>query len=174
MATAVWRHTVCTTTHQRTLEEDMLTEEQRAAVVGEAKSWVGTPYVGCARLKGHGVDCGQLLYGVYLNAGLIPELELPKNYSIQVAQHRTSPEYRNLVDKLFEIIPESAALPGDVVLYKLGKDFAHGAIIVEWPGYVIQAEARHGVSGAHGSNTKLFRHAPREFRTLRAGLKGAE
>ena len=123
--------------------------------------------VGCARLKGKGVDCGQLLYGVYNALGLIPDTELPTNYPIQIAQHKTSSAYRDLVDRFFDVVPEADAQPGDVVLYKLGKDFAHGAIIVDWPGFIIQAEARHGVSGSHGTHTRLFNRAPREFRTLR-------
>ena len=94
-----------------------------------------------------------------------------KTYSLQVAYHRTSPEYRDIIDGFFRVIPETEALPGDLVLYKLGLDFAHGAIIVDWPRFIIQAEARHGVSGSHGIDTKLFRHAPREFRTLRDEFK---
>lgn len=31
---------------------------QRAAVVAEARSWIGTPYHNCADVKGAGVDCG--------------------------------------------------------------------------------------------------------------------
>jgi uncharacterized protein YijF (DUF1287 family) len=72
-----------------------------------------------------------------------------------------------LVDKYFDSIDEADVQPGDLVVYRLGKAFAHAAVIVSWPDYIIQAEAHHGVSGGHGTKTPIFRHAPRVFRTFR-------
>lgn len=144
-----------------------MTDEQRAEVVAETKSWIGTPYRGWSCVKGAGVDCGQLIYGVYRAVGLVDEISLPKDYSLQVSQHRASTEYIDLVDRYFRDIPEDEAKPGDLVVYKLGFAFAHAAIIVSWPEDVIQAEAYHGVSGTHGSRNPIFRNAPRVFRTLR-------
>jgi cell wall-associated NlpC family hydrolase len=145
----------------------MLSNTQREAIVKEAKSWVGTPYRGWSCVKLAGVDCGQLIYGVFRACHHVPALELPKDYSLQLAQHRASTEYIDIVDRFFREIPEAEALPGDVVVYKLGLAYAHAAIIIEWPNNVIQAEARHGVSGAHGTKTPLFRRAKRAVRTLR-------
>jgi len=143
--------------------------EDRARIVEEAKSWIGTPYRGWSCIKGPkgGTDCGQFLYGVFRACGLLPAVDLPKDYSLQISQHRASSEYLDLVDKYFRDIPESEVQPGDLVVYKIGHAYAHAAIVVNWPGYVIQAEARHGVSGAHGSKSPLFRLAERVFRTLR-------
>jgi cell wall-associated NlpC family hydrolase len=151
----------------------MLTDLQRAAVIKEAKSWTGTPYRGWASLKGVGTDCGQLIYGVFRACGLLPVLELPKDYSLQVAQHQTSTEYMQLIDIYFRVIPESEVKPGDLVCYKLGLSMAHAAIIVDWPSFVIQAELHHGVSGSHGMNNPRLRQrhylhgTVREFCTLR-------
>lgn len=145
----------------------MLTDIQREAIIAEAKSWIGTRYKGWACLKGSGADCGQLIYGVYRACGFVGELELPKDYSLQVAQHRASTEYIDVLDRFFRDIPESESKPGDVVVYKLGLAYAHAAIIVSWPDYLIQADLRHGVSGAHGTKLPMFRTAPRLFRTLR-------
>jgi cell wall-associated NlpC family hydrolase len=147
----------------------MLTNEQREDIVKEAQSWIGTPYRGWSCVKGAGVDCGQLLYGVFNACGLVPVLELPKDYSLQIAQHRASTEYVDTVAKYFREIPEAEVLPGDVVVYKLGLAYAHAAIIVEWPHHIIQAEARHGVSGAHGTKTPLFRRAERRLFTFKDG-----
>lgn len=151
-----------------------LTNEQRAAIVAEAKTWIKTPYHGRSCLKGHGVDCGQLIYGVFRGCGLVPEIELPKDYSLQIAKHRISTEYVDIVDNYFRDIPEAEAQPGDLVIYKLGHSFGHAGIIVEWPEYVIHAEEVHGVSGTHGIKTPYLRylgtHADRIFRTF----KGAQ
>src|SRR5580658_3533782 len=66
-----------------------LTIEQREAVVSEVDTWVGTPYRGWSCVKGAGVDCGQLLYAVYRNCGLIPEInDLPKDYPLFIGLHR--------------------------------------------------------------------------------------
>lgn len=148
-----------------------LTIEQRERIVTEARSWAKakTPYRGWSGIKGPkgGADCGQFLYGVFRNCGLIPETELPKDYSLQVALHRASTEYIGFVDRFLRDIPEAEAQPGDIVVYKLGHAYAHAALIVSWPGFVIQAEARHGVSGAHGTASPIYRRAPRLFRTLK-------
>lgn len=148
-----------------------LTTEQRNAIVTEAKSWNKTPYHGHSCLKGCGVDCGQLIYGVYRACGLVPEVDLPKDYALQVAKHRESTEYVDIVNRYFRDIPESEVQPGDLVVYKLGHAFSHAGIIVQWPGYVIHAEERHGVSGVHGIKSPFFRYlgvqAERVFRTLK-------
>jgi len=154
-----------------------MTNEERAAIVAEARSWVKTPYIGHACIKGVGTDCGQLIYGVYRAVGLLPEItDLPKDYSLQVAQHHESKEYMELIDKYFSPVDESAVLPGDLVCYQLGKAMAHAAIVVSWPSFVIQAELRHGVSGSHGINNPWLRQrhylhgTVRVFRTLKGGL----
>jgi cell wall-associated NlpC family hydrolase len=148
----------------------MLTNRQREEIVHETQSWVNTRYRGWSCVKGAGVDCGQLIYGVFRACGLVPVIELPKDYSLQVAQHRASTEYVDTVAAYFSEIEESEVLPGDIVVYKLGLAYAHAAIVIEWPHYVIQAEARHGVSGAHGTKTPLFRMAARRFFTLKESL----
>jgi len=146
----------------------MLTSEQRAAIVAEAKSWIGTPYRGWSRVKRHGVDCGQLLAGVYINTGHLPAtLQLPVDYSLQVAQHLADTAYISKVEEYMREIPEHEAGPGDVVVYKLGLAFAHAAIIVDWPGSVIHAMAHHGVTFAHGANHPRLRKTTHKFYTLR-------
>jgi len=145
----------------------MLTTEQRAAVVKEALTWVGTPYRGHSCVKGAGTDCGQLLYGIFRALQLVPEVVLPKDYSLQVALHQVSTEYVDFIRRFMREIPEALVSPGDVVVYELGLSYAHGALVLEWPGFVIQAEARHGVSGSHGTRTPLFRRATRLFFTLK-------
>lgn len=150
-----------------------MTDIQRAAVIKEAQEWVGTPYRGWSCIKGVGTDCGQLIYGVFRACGLVPVMELPTDYSLQMAQHQTSTEYMDIIDKYFEVVPEAEAKPGDLVCYKLGLSMAHAGIIIAWPAFIIQAELRHGVSGSHGINNPALRErhylhgTVREFRTLR-------
>ena len=146
-----------------------LTVEQRIAIVKEAHSWLCTPYKGHSCFKGArgGVDCGQLLYGIYHNCGHVPEIKLPTDYSLQVSMHQESTEYIDLVSRFFRLIPESEVLPGDVVVYKFGYAYAHAAIIIDWPTHVIHSFGRHGVSGAHGKKTPKFHRANRLFFTVK-------
>lgn len=156
----------------------MLSKQQREEITSEALSWVKTPYVGHSCVKGVGTDCGQLIYGVYRACGLLPVLTLPTDYSLEVAAHRESHEYMDLIDRYFREIPESEVQPGDIVCYQMGLAMAHAAIVISWPDFVIQAEMRHGVSGSHGlNNPRLRRHQYlrgiiRVFRTLRDGFGG--
>jgi cell wall-associated NlpC family hydrolase len=48
-----------------------MSASQRAAVVAEAKTWIGTPYHHAADVKGHGVDCAMLLVRIYGDLGLV-------------------------------------------------------------------------------------------------------
>jgi hypothetical protein len=144
-----------------------LSDKQREHIVEVANTWVGTPYRGWSCVKGAGCDCGQLLKGVYEEAGHIPEgANLPENYSLQVAQHRKDTEYIDTVMKYMREITEAEVLPGDAVIYKIGLAFTHAAIIVSWPEYVIQAIETHGVSAGHGMNSRYGKLQKRFF-TLR-------
>ena len=52
-----------------------LESHQRAAVVAETCSWLGTPYHDRGRIKGSGVDCAMLPAEIYTAVGLIPPLD---------------------------------------------------------------------------------------------------
>src|SRR5208282_3228832 len=147
-----------------------LTQEQRTKIVEEAFHWVRakTPYRGWSSIKGAGADCGQLLYGVFRDTGHLPDdLPLPKDYSLHVAQHRKSTEYVDVVATYMREIPEAEALPGDVVIVKIGLAYAHGALIVRWPGCIIHAVANRGVSCSHGTTAPMLRKRPKRFFTLK-------
>ena len=147
-----------------------LTDNQRENLVREMKSWIGTPYRGWSRVKGPkgGVDCGQILAGVYINTGFLsPEIALPKYYSLSVAQHKESTEYIDLIRKYFDEIPEAQVLPGDIVVYKLGRAFAHAALVVEWSSFIIHAFAHGGVRGASGDKHPRLMKTQRKFFTLK-------
>ena len=145
-----------------------LTTAQREAIVIETESWIGTPYVGWSCVKGGGVDCGQLLYGVFHNCGHMGEIELPKDYPLYVGQHQASTAYIDIVLKYFREIPESEVLPGDVVVWKLTGSlaFCHAAIIKTWPTYFIHALGT-GVKAGDARSRLLFRKSKKLFFTLR-------
>ena len=110
----------------------VLTElAQRARVVQEALSWQGTPYHHMGRVKGAGVDCGELLALVYDAAGVTPEI-MPAAYNHDWHLHRGEEKYLAIVEAFAHRI-EGPPLPGDIVLYQFGRCISHGAIVVQWP-----------------------------------------
>jgi cell wall-associated NlpC family hydrolase len=145
-----------------------LTDIQRAAIVAEAESWVGTPYRGWSCVKGAGVDCGQLLYGVYHACGLVPVIDLPKDYPLYIGQHQASTAYVDLVATYFREIPEAEVLPGDVVVWKLPNSlaFCHAGIVKTWPTYFIHALG-DSVKAGDARARLAFRKAERKFFTLK-------
>jgi cell wall-associated NlpC family hydrolase len=104
---------------------------RRAAVITEAISWIGTPFHHEARIKGAGVDCLMLLAEVYERAGVVDHITV-EHYPSDWHLHRDAERYmEGLLRYGHEI--EATPLPGDIALFKYGRVFSHGAIVVEWP-----------------------------------------
>jgi cell wall-associated NlpC family hydrolase len=114
---------------------------ERAALVAEARAWVGTPYHTGARLRGIGADCLTVIVGAFENAGLIPRIETLPHYPADWHMHSDEPLYENGIARFCDDAPGcgggmgggAAPLPGDIVLFKYGRQFAHGAIVTAWP-----------------------------------------
>lgn len=141
----------------------VLTEaEARAAVVAEARTWIGTPYHHAASLKGVGVDCGQMPMAVYHAAGLVPKIEVDE-YSQDWNLHRDEERYLNVVTRFAREVPGPTG-PGDLVLYQWGRCYSHGAIIESWP-RIIHALSYTGCVPSDADEGKLF-NRPRKFFTL--------
>ena len=114
----------------------------RAAVVAEAIAWLGTPYHHRARLKGVGVDCAQLALGVYANVGLIEAFDTG-DYPPDWHLHRVGERYLAVLSRFAGEIDPAAVQPGDVLLFKFGRAFSHGAIVTAWP-QIVHASRRDG------------------------------
>ncbi len=124
----------------------------RAAIVSEARSWIGTPYLHQGRAKGAGVDCAMLLLEVYERAGLLPHLELAEivtDPEKQIAKyppdwmlHRDDERYLRIVERFACRLPVGA-MPsdGDIALYRWGRTVSHGGIVDRWP-RIIHAYSR--------------------------------
>lgn len=105
----------------------------RSRVIKEAVTWDRTPYHSTGRIKQVGVDCAMMPAEVYKAAGLIPHIEVPP-YAMDWHLHRSEEIYKTWVEKFATQLPEGALpLPGDLVLYKFGRCFSHGAIVLDWP-----------------------------------------
>jgi NlpC/P60 family putative phage cell wall peptidase len=114
----------------------------RAAVVAEAIAWLGTPYHHRAKLKGVGVDCAQLVLGVYAAVGLVRDFDTgdyPQDWHL----HRETERYLAIIRRLASEIALDRVQPGDVLLFKFGRAFSHGAIVTAWP-QIVHANRKDG------------------------------
>jgi hypothetical protein len=72
---------------------DAIEAQQRAAVIAEAKTWVGTPFAHRSMVKGAGVDCAQLVRLVFIECGVLSTAVDPGVYASQWHLHRDEERY---------------------------------------------------------------------------------
>jgi len=98
----------------------------RARVVAAAREWVGTPYHHMADVKGVGCDCAMLLARVYIDLGLVEPFD-PRPYPRDWCVHRGEERYlKLLLARAREVAAPEAA---DVMLFRYGRCYSHGAIV---------------------------------------------
>lgn len=114
-----------------------------ARIAVEARTWLGTPHVNMAKVKGVGVDCGMLLIGVLEGAQII------KSDTISIAPysnmwHLSHSEewFLRYVQKYCNEVTDLRI--GDFLLYKYGRCISHAAIYIGH-GKVIHALIDQGV-----------------------------
>lgn len=113
----------------------------REAVAAEAMSWLRTPYHHQARIKGVGVDCAQILIAVYSEVGLIQPFQTgpyPPDWHL----HRSVERYLGWVQKYAHPVEEAGL--GDMIMFKFGRCFSHGSIVVG-DGLVVHSYVGRGV-----------------------------
>jgi cell wall-associated NlpC family hydrolase len=103
-------------------------EQERAAVVAEARSWLGTRYHHAADVKGRqgGVDCAMLLVRVYCDLGLVERFD-PRPYTRDWFLHRNEERYLGFLLARSHEVREPGL--GDIVLFRMGRCFAHAGIV---------------------------------------------
>lgn len=110
-----------------------LTDAQRARVIEAAQGWLNTPYHHKARVKGAGVDCAQLLIGVYAEAGLIVPFDTG-DYPMDWMLHREEERFLLWLEHYCDVM--ASPLPGDIAIWRYGRTFSHGAIVTDWPAII--------------------------------------
>lgn len=111
-------------------------------IVSEARSWLGTPWhhMGdehAVAIKGVCVDCAMLLVEVFKAAGLVPLGFDPRPYSMQWHLHRDEEAFLGWLKDLADEV--DAPEIGDVVVWKFGRAYSHGGIVVGANGEIIHA-----------------------------------
>jgi cell wall-associated NlpC family hydrolase len=128
-----------------------MSQQQREAVITEAKNWLGTPWHHQANLKAVGVDCGYFILEVFANAGLIEKQPI-ENYPRDWALHKSEERFLAVVERYAHPITEPKT--GDIAVFKYGRTFSHGAIVLDYP-HLIHAQINHGVVFANATHAEL-------------------
>jgi len=143
-------------------------DPRRLAVIEEARGWLRTPYHHMGRIKGCGTDCLMLLAEVYKAACVLPHVEVPF-YPPDWNLHRDTERYLDGVTRYarevqpIEIPGSSPGTePGNVAVFRFGRCFAHGAIVVLWP-RLIHAWCDAGVVYGDGNRPPLAGRPVRFF-----------
>jgi cell wall-associated NlpC family hydrolase len=103
---------------------------------------VGTPYRQLADKLGVGVDCAMLLVRCWVDAGIYEPFD-PRPYPPDWFLHKSEERYLGWVANFGPEI-SGPGQPGDIVVFRVGRCFAHSGIISR-PGYIIHAYARVGI-----------------------------
>lgn len=132
--------------------------EERMAVVEEAKTWLRTPYRHYARFKGFGADCAQMPIAVYSACGIIPDVD--PSYTKQWHLNRGEELYLEWVRQFAVEIPEDQLGPGDFMVWRWGRTYSHGGIVLT-PPKIIHAYVGIGVTIDDYSRHEELKHRPR-------------
>jgi cell wall-associated NlpC family hydrolase len=147
--------------------------QAQLSVLAEAASWLRTPYEACADVKGHGVDCAMLLVRVYHVAGLIPAID-PRPYAPQWHLHRDEERFLGWLEEHGARVENPQ--PADVAVFRVGRAYSHGAIVVAWPRVIHANAADRMVAYGDAERDAAFLTndgRPRERRFYRVrGLEG--
>lgn len=100
-------------------------------IADAAFSWLGTPHINQAKIKGKGVDCGQLLIASLEDAGLIAKNAIKvKPYSNEFHLHNSEEWYLKIVQEYCDEVNADEMQTGDFLLFKIGRIVSHGAIFL--------------------------------------------
>ena len=108
----------------------MTQEHERAAVIAEAMTWLGTPWRHMARAKGVGVDCANLPIAVYGACGLIAPFD-PPPYPRDWHIHRNEERIVPVIERFGREIDPAEARDADLLVFRIGRVFSHCAIVLE-------------------------------------------
>ncbi len=103
----------------------------RATFINEGMSWIGTPFLDCADIKGPkgAVDCAMMMVRSAVDSGLIPPFD-PRPYSPRWHLHRGEEKFVNWLTENFGAREIEAPKPGDIAVWLFGRTFSHGGILI--------------------------------------------
>ena len=136
------------------IERGVNVSEHGQRIAEAAKSWLGTPHINNAKVKGKGIDCGMLLLASTEDAGLIKKgVVQVEPYSNEWHLHRSEEFFKAYVEKYCDKVDDLQV--GDFLLYQYGRCVSHGAIYIG-NDTVVHAMVRQGVIMSNINEVMFF------------------
>lgn len=106
---------------------------QRQAVITEALTWSGTPYLHGECVKGAGVDCASFIAATFNNAigAHLTVEKYPEQWYLNADVQRYLNSLR--AQGFVEVKYESAQIADLVISKPMTDMYSHGGILVSWP-----------------------------------------
>lgn len=119
--------------------------EIRDRVLTAARNWIDTPYMHAASMRGVGCDCLGLVRGIWRDI-YGDEPEMPPPYAPDWIETCGRETLKEAAARHMNAIGPDAALPGDLVLFRIGYGSVakHAAILTD-ENKIIHAYSRHAV-----------------------------
>ena len=124
--------------------------ENQTALLLEAKTWLGTPFVAHGKMKGAGVDCVDLASLIYKAVGFehpfAPvEYQVGNGASFDIQQMLDPLDAMPMITKLdaeaCRLDPGLIGL-GDFLVFYRGSGLPHSGIVMVWPNFLHVLRAR--------------------------------
>lgn len=107
----------------------MISEEEGKKIAAAALTWLGTPHVNAARVRGKGIDCAKLCMAATEDAGLLPvDTIIAEGYSNEWHLHQSGEKMLEYFQKYCS--PVDTMQPGDFLLYQYGRCISHAGVYV--------------------------------------------
>jgi NlpC/P60 family putative phage cell wall peptidase len=129
----------------------------RAAIIKEARTWLGTPFKHATGIKRVGCDCVFLCLRTMQARRLAPLDFDPRPYPRDWYMHKTEELILKGLSVHARQITEEEATTGDIAVYRIGHTASHLAIIVD-ARYIIHAYAPQKIVGLHERRSPLRGH----------------
>jgi cell wall-associated NlpC family hydrolase len=110
----------------------MLSDAERTALCAEARTWLGTPYLHKAKIKGAGVDCGGFIHALFSPYAELPPM--PDNYPPDWAAHNDAERYLDFIMPFVREVP--IVRPAGFTLFHLGQAYSHAALMLDDGNYI--------------------------------------
>lgn len=115
-----------------------------AAIVAEARSWIGTRWMHGVALKGYGADCAQFVLAFGKSLGWIAESYQPPVYNRDWALHNERSVMVEELARFSRQVPAEQMRPGDILAFVSGRCAGHVGIFLG-AGRMVHAHVRNGV-----------------------------
>lgn len=133
-------------------------------IVGEAITWLGTPYIPRARRRGEGVDCANLVAAVYQSVGLIGDVEFP-DYTMDGGTHIDEDIIEPIILSAGFRVVDGQSQPGDLLSFRLGRVPWHLGIQIT-DELFIHAIRDYGVIESHLHDSTYIKRLTKVYRII--------